>query len=231
MTDLAAVVFDWRGTLVTTLSPHDWVRAALRRLGRDERPDAVWDSIAVATGEPNRLDAPGIDADRDIHRDAYYAVFADAGLDGELADALYAVESDPRCNPFAVDAVPVLRAIAHHAIRIGVLSDIHFDLRPAFADAGLGDVVDAFVLSFEYGMQKPDEGMFRAALAALGTPPERTLMVGDRPGPDGGAVALGMPTLLLPPLTSVHHQRLGLVARLLDVPVPPPEDRTTRPRS
>jgi FMN phosphatase YigB (HAD superfamily) len=191
---------------------------ALRRLGRDERPGAVWDAISAAAGDPNRLDAPGIDADRDVHRETYYAVFADADLDAELADALYAVESDPRCNPFAVDAAPVLRAIAHRGIRIGVLSDIHFDLRPAFAAAGLGDVVDAFVLSFEYGMQKPEEGFFRAALAALGTPPERTLMVGDRPGPDGGAVALGMPTLLLPPLTGVGDQRLSLAARLLDVP-------------
>lgn len=220
MDDVRAVVFDWRGTLVTTLSPEEWVRAALDRLGRDSRPESVartWTAIAEATGDPDRLDAPGVDCDAVAHRDAYHGVFADAGLDGDLADALYAVESDPTFNPFAVDAVPVLKAIAGQGLRIAVLSDIHFDLRPAFATAGLGDVIDAFVLSFEHGVQKPDPRIFRLALDRLGTAPGETLMVGDRPHPDGGGLAIGMPTLLLPPLTDVHDQRLGLVARAVGV--------------
>ncbi|SCF24925.1 hypothetical protein GA0070564_104453 [Micromonospora mirobrigensis] len=47
-------------------------------------------------------------------------------------------------------------------------------------------------------------------------------MVGDRRGHDGAAVEVGMPTLLLPPLTGVHDERLGLAARLLGVPTGPP---------
>lgn len=222
MDDPRGVVFDWRGTLVTTLAPREWVRAALRRLGRDDRAEAtarIWAAIAEAAGEPDRLDAPGVDSDVAAHRDAYHGVFADAGLDAELADALYAVESDPAYNPFAIDAAPVLRAVARHGVRIAVLSDIHFDLRPAFAAAGLADVVDAFVLSFEHGVQKPDPRMFRLALDKLGTEPDQTLMVGDRAGPDGGALHVGMPTLLLPPLTDVRQRRLGLAARALGVPV------------
>ncbi|MGC5022063.1 HAD family hydrolase [Micromonospora sp. DT47] len=222
MDDMRAVVFDWRGTLVTTLSPEDWVRAALDRLGRGSRPESVartWAAIAEAAGEPDRLDAPGVDCDAAVHRDAYHGVFADAGLDAELADALYAVESDPAFNPFAVDAAPVLRAIARHGRRIAVVSDVHFDLRPAFAAAGLADVVDAYVLSYEHGVQKPDPRAFRLALDMLGTVPGQTLMVGDRRQPDGGALDVGMPTLLLPPLVDVRHQRLGLVARALGVSV------------
>lgn len=220
MTQLRAVVFDWRGTLVTTPSPQEWVGAALRRAGRDDGPEPVarlWAGIEDAAGDPDRLDAPGVDSDAAVHRDTYYGVFADAGIDQELADALYGVESDPAHNPFAVDAAPTLRAIAGHGIRVAVLSDIHFDLRPAFAAAGLAEVVDAFVLSYEHGVQKPDPAIFRLALDQLGTTARQTLMVGDRQGPDGGALDVGMPTLLVPPLTDVRQERLHLVLALLGI--------------
>ncbi|MEV6816049.1 HAD family hydrolase [Micromonospora sp. NPDC051296] len=207
---------------MTTLSSESWVRAALRRLGRDDQPETVanvWAAIAAAAGEPDRLDAPGVDCDAAVHRATYHAVFADAGLDADLAEALYAVESDPAYNPFAVDAASVLRAIARDGLPIAVLSDIHFDLRPAFVAAGLADVVDAYVLSFEHGVQKPDPRIFRLALDELGTDPARTLMVGDRRRPDGGALDVGMPTLLLPPLTDTQDRRLGPAARTLGVRV------------
>ena len=79
MDELRAVVFDWRGTLVATLSPENWVRAALRRLCRDERPETVaniWTAIEAAAGEPDRLDAPGVDCDVAVHRATYHAVFS-----------------------------------------------------------------------------------------------------------------------------------------------------------
>jgi HAD superfamily hydrolase (TIGR01509 family) len=224
MGELRAVMFDWRGTLVACPSPTAWVGAALRRIGRDDGPAPVartWAAIEEAAGDPDRLDAPGVDCDAVVHRDTYFGVFADAGLDAELADALYAVESDPAHNPFAVDVAPTLRAIARSGVRIAVVSDIHFDLRPAFGAGGMAGVVDVFVLSFEQGVQKPDPAIFRLALDALGTTPGQTLMVGDRPRPDGGAVEAGMPTLLLPTLTDVTQQRLGLAARVLGVPVGP----------
>jgi hypothetical protein len=160
------------------------VREALRRLGRDDSPAAVAgvvDAIARAAGDPDRPDAPGVDCDRAIHRATYLRVFADAELDDDLAQALYAVESDPAGNPFAVDVEPVLRSI------------------PTQRSSG-----------------------------PCWTPPAATLMVGDRVGPDGGAHAVGMPTLLLPTLTDVHECRLGLVAGLLGVPTTRPRRRASR---
>ena len=204
------VVLDWRGTLVTTLSPADWVTTALRRLGRDPSGAAA---IVAAIDRPDRLDAPGVDCDAALHRATYLGVFADAGLNPALASALYAVESDVSLNLFAADVAPVLAAVAGHGVRIAVLSDIHVDIRPAFAAAGLDGLIDAYVLSYEHNMQKPDPAIFRLTLDALGTPPERTLMVGDRAGPDGGALAVGMPVLLVPPLRDAAERRLGLVAR------------------
>jgi FMN phosphatase YigB (HAD superfamily) len=223
VSDLRAVLFDWRGTLVVCPSSNEWIRLALQRIGRGPESAAdVWAAIEGAAGDPDRLDAPGVDCDAGVHRAAYFEVFADAGIDEELAISLYAVESDPAHNPFALDAAPVLGAIARHGAKIAVVSDIHFDLRPAFEAAGMADVVDGYVLSFEHGVQKPDPAIFELALGYLGTGPEQTLMVGDRSGPDGGAVELGMPTLLLPPLVNVDQRRLDLAARVVGVPATPP---------
>ncbi|MEU7527758.1 HAD-IA family hydrolase [Saccharothrix sp. NPDC042600] len=204
---MRAVIFDWRGTLVLTPTFRGWVTEALRRLGRDTSAAAD----IVASIDVDRLDAPGVDADATRHRETYYGAFTDAGLDADLADALYEVESDAAFNPFAADAAATLKSLHDNGIRIGILSDIHFDIRPAFD----GLPVDSFVLSFEHGVVKPDPAIFHIALGELGTTPDETLMVGDRATHDGAAVNVGMPTLLVPPLRDVDDTRLHLVTNLM----------------
>ena len=93
------------------------------------------------------------------------------------------------------------------------MSDIHFDLRPEFVAAGLGDLMDSFVLSFELGVQKPDPDIFRIAARSLALDPDQLLMVGDRASHDGGAAALGITTLLLPSLPDATEPR-GLAVNL-----------------
>jgi FMN phosphatase YigB (HAD superfamily) len=63
-------------------------------------------------------------------------------------------------------------------------------------------------------VQKPDAAMFLRALTALDVAPDEALVVGDRPGPDAGAVEHGLTTLLLPTLTGVGHRRLHHVTAL-----------------
>ena len=213
-----AVIFDWRGTLVTTLTGDEWVALALAAVGLSAdavRP--VVDAIEAANGEGDRLDAPGVDSDASLHRATFMEVFSDAGLQPDLAEALYALDADPRHNPFAGDVAVTFRALRQAGLRIAVLSDIHFDLRPVFADAGLLDHVDTFTLSCEQGVQKPDPLMFTRTAEALGIEPARCLMVGDRSRPDGPAVEQGMTTLLLPPLRSTAHRRLHHVLALCGV--------------
>jgi FMN phosphatase YigB (HAD superfamily) len=113
------------------------------------------------------------------------------------------------CNVFAEDARGTVAALREAGLRIAVVSDIHVDIRPAFAAAGIP--VDVFTLSFEQGVQKPDPAMFTRTLAALGLEPHEALMVGDRSRPDGAAVELGIATLLLPPLLQPADRRLHLV--------------------
>lgn len=203
---------------MTTLTAAEWVGEALALMGRDRDAESVahlLTAISHADGEPSRLEADGVDCDARRHRDTYYAVFADAGLDDDLADALYAVESDPTHNRFADDVAETLRAVRGRGCQVAILSDIHFDLRPAFVAAGLDRFVDEYVLSFERGVQKPDPAIFHAALEALGSRPGQTLMVGDRASHDGAAVGLGMPTLLVPTLTHPGQRRLDLVQNLV----------------
>ena len=217
MANFEAVLFDWRGTLVVTLPEVEWMRRGLERAGRDASPEQARRVLARIEQAPqlSRLWADGVDSDPVMHRQAYFGVFQDAGLDPDLAAALYEVESDPTHNPFAQDAGAVLRAIKAERVRVAVVSDIHFDIRPAFRRAGLEDLVDVFVLSFEHGVQKPQAEIFQLALKRLGVAPHRALMVGDRAGFDGAAVQLGLVTLLLPPLTGVDDRRLHHVQSLL----------------
>ncbi|MFE7743061.1 HAD family hydrolase [Nocardia sp. NPDC057455] len=216
--DIRAVVFDWRGTLVSELSPQRWTEEALRRSGRRHdaaTATALLQNIRTAAGQPNRLQSPQGNTSAARHRETYYAVFADAGLDSDLADALFAVDSDPSYNHFAADAAATLTTLFEGGYRIGVLSNIHFDIRPFFAEAGLSDLIGTFVLSNEHGIQKPDPAIFRVACEELGTRPAQTLMVGDRPSRDGAAVEIGMPTLLVPSLTDPRQRQLHLVTNAL----------------
>lgn len=174
MTELDAVVFDWRGTLVTTLATEEWVGGALALLGRERDADSVahvLTAISHADGEPGRLRAD--------------------------------------------DVAETLCLVTARGLKVAILSDIHFDLRPVFVAADLDRFVHGYVLSFECGVQKPDPLIFRAALDALGSSPGQTLMVGDRASHDGAAVDLGMPTLLVPTLTHPGQRRLDLVRNLV----------------
>jgi len=213
---LLGVIFDWRGTLVVTPPEVEWCRLALARLGRPADDASAERLLARILDAPavERLWAAGVYASATAHREAYFQVFADAGLDLDLAEVLYALESDAALNPFADDVAATLATVKGAGLRIAILSDIHFDIRPAFVDAGLYDLVDTFVLSFERGRMKPDPAFFTECLRDLDLDAANSLMVGDRASHDGAAVQLGYPVLLLAPLTATSDRRLHLVVCL-----------------
>ena len=142
--------------------------------------------------------------------------FQMAGLDDELAAVLYELDFEAEHHAFLPDVAETLQALHAGGVATGVVSDIHFDLPPEFASAGLGDLIDSFVLSFEHGVQKPDPVMFRIAAPSLALDQDELLMVGDRATPDGGAVALGITTLLLPSLPVATEPRGLALFGLLD---------------
>ncbi|WP_217616926.1 HAD family hydrolase [Cellulomonas sp. GbtcB1] len=219
-----AVLLDYRGTLVPAPTYRSLVGRALRRLGRPtEDADVEAVCVLLRAGDASLANAPDVDADAARHRAAYDHWFRTAEVGDDLAAALYAVESDVAAAPFAHDTHEVLAALAGAGVAIGIVSDIHVDLRPAFAaqpapgGGSLADLVGAWALSYEIGAAKPDARIFRAALDELGVEAADALMVGDRGAWDGAAVDLGMTALVLPPLTSPDQRRLHLV---LDLALP-----------
>lgn len=210
-----AVLLDWRGTLAVGLDDRRWAQDALRLVGRDP---AGAEALAAALAPlADALDGPGVDSDPVLHARTYRDVLTGAGLDEDLVAALYAVESDVARNPFALDVESTLAALQDAGVGVAVVSDIHVDLRPVFVAAGLDPVVSVYSLSFELGVQKPDPVVFTRTLDALGVPAQQALMVGDRSRPDGGAVEVGITTLLLPPLRTVHERRLHTVLQLCGI--------------
>lgn len=222
MRHVKGVLLDWRGTLALTMPESVWIARALRQVGLGAGPGDVERVKASLTAAVSRAEVQEtwskMDESAELHRRTWYRVFHASAISSELADALYEIESNPAHNPFAEDVAPTLDALKRAGIKTAVVSDIHVDLRPAFARAGLGGYIDCFVLSFEHGLQKPNPSLFLRAIEQLGVEPSEALMVGDRSRYDGAAVEAGIPTLLLPPLKAATEQRLHLVLSACGVP-------------
>ncbi|BDH05353.1 HAD family hydrolase [Streptomyces seoulensis] len=203
---MTAVLFDFSGTLFRVESTESWLRGALTATGitlpepqlREKaaaleaagalpggaEPETVPDALAAA------WDARDLGAGE--HRAAFTGLSRQVPLPEEsLHDVLYDRYMTPAAwNPYP-DAGPVLRELKERGIAVGIVSNIGWDLRPVFREHGLDRYVDAYVLSYEHGMLKPDPRLFAVACAQLGADPRRTLMVGDNREADGGAAALG----------------------------------------
>jgi putative hydrolase of the HAD superfamily len=216
-----AVLFDFGETLFSRGDGGEAVVQAARERGVDVDPAraaALWDEIQERGRAPEEM-AKGRDLSTDAHRACWTALYslADVVAPG-IGEALYEREISPEGWVPVPDAEPTLRALRQAAVPVGVVSDAGWDIRPVFAHHGLLDLVDAFVLSYEHGRVKPDPELFGAACAALDAPRERTLMVGDNPLSDGGAVGAGLPTLLLPLAGPGEPRGLEQVLRLTTRP-------------
>ena len=188
------VCFDFGDTLFyspdgATVMTEAGVRPALAR--------ELWDKIWRDSKTPEAL-AVKRDLSPQAHRSGWLTLFAQADrhMPG-LSALLYArVMDHTTWIPFP-DTESVLRELKQRGVKIGIVSNVAEDLRPVFAMHGWSDLVDGFAHSYEHGVEKPDPTLFRAACAAIGTAPARTLVVGDHPV-DGGAVGAGCAVLLLP---------------------------------
>lgn len=153
------------------------------------------------------------DLDPALHHKIYLEVLRQSGVPRvEQAKALYDRLIDPaEWNPYP-DTGPALKALNERGVHVGVLSNIAFDIRPAFGAHGFDAYVDEFVLSFEVGAIKPDPAIFRLLLDRLGAAPEHTLMVGDSEEADGGARELGCAFALVEPLPTTERPDALLAA-------------------
>ncbi len=215
------VLFDAGDTLIRLRAASGGLLlAAAERLGVPVAPPAaaqVWRRVLAAASTPEEL-AKGRDLTPDRHRAVWTELYDACGADrlaAGLSRALYELSVDPASwEPFP-DTVSTLRALRDRGVPVGVVSDTGFDLRPVFHALGMSSWIDVVVLSCEHGACKPDPSVFRTACARLGIEPAATLMVGDNPLTDGGAVAVGLPVLLLPPPAATGPRGLGHVLSLV----------------
>ncbi|OZM70928.1 haloacid dehalogenase [Amycolatopsis antarctica] len=218
-----AVLFDFSGTLFRLEQDESWL-TELTDTGGDpldiEAQAELMRKMTAPVGQVVELDEEhrhaweNRDLDPALHAKVYAEVLRQSGVPRvEQAKALYSRLVDPaRWTPYP-DAEPVLKALSDKGIRVAVVSNIAFDIRPAFSARGLDAYVEKFVLSFEEGVIKPEPGIFRVALEALGVDGPDALMVGDAEEADGGARALGCDFALVEPLPTAERTD-GLLAAL-----------------
>ncbi|NEC64335.1 HAD-IA family hydrolase [Streptomyces sp. SID9727] len=203
---IKGALFDFSGTLFRIEPVRSWLAATLAERGvrvdeaAFERYAAELEAFGALPGGPNpkRMPEDLVDgwAHRDesaeLHRAVYTGLARQVALpDPGLYDALYDRHLSPDAWQPYPDAAEVLAGLRAAGVRIGVVSNIGWDLRPMFRAHGLDRYVDAYVLSFEHGVQKPDARLFHTACTLLGRDPADVVMVGDDRRADGGAAALG----------------------------------------
>jgi FMN phosphatase YigB (HAD superfamily) len=214
-----AVLFDWRGTLFHDEDEADWIRASAASIGRTLTSDEVnvlVEMLPVAAKRPEVIAAHATaDCSADLHRAAVVLELGLAGFDDELALACHDRDGHLGTSMPYPDTAGVLKSLKACGMRIGIVSDIHYHLAPHFHYYGLDELVDSYTLSFEHAVQKPGPRLFEIALEQLGVTAADALMVGDRASRDGGAAAVGITTLILPPAPNYAVRGLDIVSQLL----------------
>ncbi|WP_189310527.1 HAD family hydrolase [Streptomyces brasiliensis] len=203
---MAAVLFDFSGTLFRIEPAESWLRAVLADAGltlSEQELTATARALETAGAQPGGAFPVEVPADlaavwavrdesAELHKAAYLGLTRRVPLpDLALHDALYDRHMSPDAWSPYPDAAVVLKTLREAGVGVGVVSNIGWDLRPVFREHGLDAYVDAYVLSYEHGVQKPDARLFSVACEALGADPRDALMVGDSRPADGGAAALG----------------------------------------
>jgi putative hydrolase of the HAD superfamily len=217
-----AVLFDAGDTLIRLSgSGEALLHRAAATLGVDqldpEEVGQVWRRVLDRSGTAEEL-AKGRDLSNARHREVWIALYDAAGcerLAPGLSEELYALTVSAESWEAFPDTLPTLRAVRDRGLRVGIVSDTGFDLRPAMDQLGLTPFVNSVVMSFEHGVCKPAATVFLTACDQLQVHPERTLMVGDNPLTDSGAVTAGMYVFLLPRPAKTGPRGLGHILSLI----------------
>lgn len=216
---IGAVLFDFSNTLFRLIPTADWLLRIAARTGRALDPaeaEAVAGEVAEAMELPGVAEAQvGRDLSPRRHRAAMDALFGQVPLLRGVEDAAYAelIAADAWV-PYP-DTAPVLRELRRRGLPVGIVSDFGWDLRVHLRRFGLEEEIGSVVLSCEVGREKPDPQLFLKACAELGAEPRRTLMVGDNPARDGGAVIAGLRAFVLAGEERTGERGLADVLRLL----------------
>ena len=224
MADIDAVLFDFSGTLFRLEEDESWFAGITLDSDENREVDGhvqaeLMRRLTAPTGRSVHMTPEALHAwvNRDLaphlHREAYLHVLRESGLARHHAESLYSRVINPASWTPYPDTVDVFTELRQRGLKTAVVSNIAFDVRPAFERIGIAGDVDEFVLSYEVGAVKPDPAIFQTTLDRLGVAGEHALMVGDSDEADGGARASGCGFALVDPLPTAERAD-GLVSAL-----------------
>lgn len=210
---MRAALFDFSGTLFRLEEDESWftgIEVDNRKVDGHVQAELLR-RLTAPTGRSVQM-TPEADhawVNRDLaphlHREAYLHVLRESGLADHHAEQLYRRVVDPSSWTPYPDTADVLADLRRQRVKTAVVSNIAFDVRPAFAAIGADRDVDEFVLSFEVGATKPAPEIFTTALTRLGVDAADAVMVGDSDEADGGARAVGCEFVLVDPLPTAER--------------------------
>jgi putative hydrolase of the HAD superfamily len=205
---IAAVIFDWGGTLTDDLLANleliDVWQATARRLDPAHEVELTAALTAAEERFWQRTTTTQVSGTlTDLLVDASQAVGLDvteALLDEAVTHHLDTWTPHIRHD---AEAVATLEALRARGLRTGLLSNTHWPraFHERFLERdGLAELLDARLYSSELSHMKPHHSVFEAALAAVGVDdPASAVFVGDRPFDDMyGAKGAGLRAVLRP---------------------------------
>lgn len=187
---IRAVLFDFDDTLVDTtevlvrLDKH-WYRT----LPRENRPATEEEFIArMFEPHPLTLDLRDVYVRMlDTWPGCFDSVESAVSAHSEVVPGMVSI--DPRTQV-------MLRDLRSAQVPVGVVTNGPTEMQWAkVRNAGVADLVDAVVVSEEFGVNKPHPAIFNHALGLIGATTSETVFVGDNSETDiGGASGVGMRT-------------------------------------
>jgi putative hydrolase of the HAD superfamily len=95
------------------------------------------------------------------------------------------------------DSIEVAGELRERGVKTALVSNCSHSTIPIVPLLGLDRLLDVIVLSVQAGVAKPDAGVYRTALARLGSRPEAAIFVDDQSRYCDGAAAMGVQTRLI----------------------------------
>lgn len=118
------------------------------------------------------------------------------------------------------EGVPgMLSWFRERGFKLGVISNSEGHIAKLLKHAGIDSHIDVVADSGDVGIDKPDEGIFRYALEAVGSEPEKSIHVGDLYDVDVvGARNIGITPVLVERVYNVTSRDCITVPRATDLP-------------
>jgi REG-2-like HAD superfamily hydrolase len=96
------------------------------------------------------------------------------------------------------DVISTLKMLKEHKLTLGLISNVGKDLQKTFNDLGLQPYLDYYITSHEVGCDKPQPGIFQAALQKAKVKSDEALYIGDQYELDiVGARGVGIKAILV----------------------------------